>query len=42
MEKEEEKLKTIKKIEKEKEQVKDQKTLESIEKTLMLAKNELT
>ncbi len=41
MEKEEEKLKTIKKIEKEKEQVKDQKTLESIEKTLMLAKNEL-
>ena len=41
MEKEEEKLKTIKKIEKEKEQVKDQKTLESIEKTLRLAKNEL-
>ena len=41
MEKEEEKLKTIKKIEKEKEQVKDQKTLESIQKTLMLAKNEL-
>jgi hypothetical protein len=41
MEKEEEKLKTIKKIEKEKEQVKDQKTLETIQKTLMLAKNEL-
>ena len=41
MEKEEEQLKIIKKIEKEKEQVKDQKTLESLEKTLMLAKNEL-
>ena len=42
MEKEEEKLKIIKKIEKEKELVKDQKTLGAIEKTLMLAKNELT